>query len=97
MNVDKLDFAGFRVDALNGVGVVANDVGLAEKRESTGEEVVEIRSHYQSCQPLLDEQVGKTEVGMRNGLANDPFFEVSLPLTSLWKGLFKPMRVNVQR
>ncbi len=97
MNVDDLDFTRFRVDALDGVGVIANDMALAEKREGTGEEVVEIRGDDQSCQALLAKQMGKTEVGMRNGLADNQLPKVSLPLYRIREGSFKPVRVNVHR
>lgn len=77
--------------------MIANDVGLAEKRQSAGEEVVEIRGHDQSGQALLTEEVGQAEVGVGDGLACNQLLEVSLPLDRLREGPFKPVRVSVQR
>src|ERR1039458_1287754 len=41
--------------------------------------------------------MGKTKVGVRDGLAYDPLFEVPLSLASVREGALKPVRINVER
>src|SRR5947209_1319144 len=73
VHVDDLDLGRFGVDALNGVGMVADDVWLAEEHEGTGEKIVEIWRHDQSSQFFFAEQMSEAEIGVGNGLFLDQF------------------------
>jgi hypothetical protein len=97
VNVNNLDFRGFGIDAFHRVGVIANNVGLAEQREGAGEEIVKIRRYDQSSQAFLAEQVSETEVRVRNGLASNQLLEIALALDGVREGPFEPVRVCIQR